>query len=440
VLSVLVVDDVPEVRHSIVAALREFDVEILEAADGEEALHTVHEYGVDIVVSDVRMPRLDGLGLLRAIRSESIPVILHSGYADVGAAVEGLRLGAIDFLPAPIDLARLRRHIAQMVSLDGSAQAVLTGSSRHLAQVRGVIARVANERGPVLITGETGVGKEVVARAIHLASARAESPFLAINVCALPENLLESELFGHEKGSFTGAVQRRSGMFERASGGTLLLDEIGDAPARVQAQLLRVVETSSFVRVGGSIPLRSDARILAATNRDLPLEISRGRFREDLWFRLAAHRIPLQPLRQRPEDVEMLARAELARLSQERGSIPFELDASGYRRLRAHPWPGNVRELQLAVQRMAILAGERRILDTADVEAALELSLPIPDEIAQDAEEGLPASRLEYQRAERRRLLAALNEYQWNVSATARQLGLSRAALRRRMHRHGFGE
>jgi DNA-binding NtrC family response regulator len=438
--SVLVVDDVPEVRRSIVAALAELDVEILEAADGEEALRAVHRHGVDVVVSDVRMPRLDGLGLLRAMRSESVPVILHSGYADVGAAVEGLQLGAIDFLPAPLDLVRLRRRIEEMVNLDESSQAVLTGSSSHLAEVRGVIARVADEPGPVLITGETGVGKEVVARAIHQASSRADAPFLAVNACALPENLLESELFGHEKGSFTGAVQRRSGMFERASGGTLLLDEIGDAPPRVQAQLLRVVETESFVRIGGSATLRSDARVLAATNRDLFVEISRGRFREDLWFRLAAHRIQLLPLRQRPADIEALARAELARLSRERGSIPFELDEVGYRRLRAHAWPGNVRELLLTLQRMAILAGDRRILDAEDVDAALELSMPTRQEIRDSSHEDLPASRVEYQRAERRRLIAALNEQEWNVSATARQLGLSRAALRRRMQRHGIGE
>jgi DNA-binding NtrC family response regulator len=327
-----------------------------------------------------------------------------------------------------------------MVNLDESSQAVLTGSSSHLAEVRGVIARVADEPGPVLITGETGVGKEVVARAIHQASSRADAPFLAVNACALPENLLESELFGHEKGSFTGAVQRRSGMFERASGGTLLLDEIGDAPPRVQAQLLRVVETESFVRIGGSATLRSDARVLAATNRDLFVEISRGRFREDLWFRLAAHRIQLLPLRQRPADIEALARAELARLSRERGSIPFELDEVGYRRLRAHAWPGNVRELLLTLQRMAILAGDRRILDAEDVDAALELSMPTRQEIRDSSHEDLPASRVEYQRAERRRLIAALNEQEWNVSATARQLGLSRAALRRRMQRHGIGE
>jgi transcriptional regulator with GAF, ATPase, and Fis domain len=259
-----------------------------------------------------------------------------------------------------------------------------------------------------------------------------------VNVCALPEGTLESELFGHERGAFTGATGQRRGRFEQADGGTILLDEIGDAPPRVQAELLRVVETRSFERLGGSNPIRVDARIIAATHRQLPVEAAQGRFREDLWYRLSGFRIHVPGLRERRTDIDDLVRMELEHLSAERGTIPFEIDAGGFRRLRVHAWPVNVRELLLTMRRMAILAGERRLLDAEDVERALRLE-DAPDAVLEasptrrNATE--PGSRQEFLETERHRILDALNAQRWNVSATARALGLTRSTLRVRMRR-----
>jgi DNA-binding NtrC family response regulator len=438
---VLVVDDVPEVRRRIAGALEGLHADVLQAADGAEALATLETGPVGVVVSDVRMPRMDGLGLLRALRHAEIPVILHSGYADVPAAVEALRLGAVDFLTAPLDYERLRARVDHCLRRLDATRCQLVGSSRELEAIRLTIARIADASEPVLITGETGVGKEVVARAIHAASGRREKPFVAVNLCALPDGTLESELFGHERGAFTGAAGQRRGRFEQADGGTILLDEIGDAPPRIQAELLRVVETRSFERVGGTRPIRVDARILAATHRQLPVEVAQGRFREDLWYRLSAFRIHVPPLRERRTDIDALLRAELDHLSAERGAIPFEIDAEASRRLHAHAWSGNARELLLTVRRMAILAGERRLLDAGDAERALRLEEApdvAPTEAPLDAADTGPGSRREFLEAERRRILDVLNTQRWNVSASARALGLTRSTLRVRMRRLGL--
>ncbi len=436
---VLVVDDVPEVRRRIVAALDGLGADVVQAADGSEALEALGAGPVGVIVTDVRMPRLDGLGLLRVLRHAEIPIILHSGYADVPAAVEALRLGAVDFLAAPLDFERLRARVDHCLHRLDGARHELIGSSRELEGIRLTIARIADAPEPVLITGETGVGKEVVARALHAASRRRGKPFVTVNLCALPEGTLESELFGHERGAFTGATGQRRGRFEQAEGGTILLDEIGDAPPRIQAELLRVVETRSFERVGGSTPIHVDVRILAATHRPLPLDVAQGRFREDLWYRLSGFRIHVPPLRERPADVEDLARWVLANLSAERGAIPFELDAQGHARLRNHPWPGNVRELLLSVRRMAILAGERRLLDAEDAERALRLCDDVTrGDAGKAGDPGQPSSRTEFSDAERRALVEALNAHRWNVSASARALGITRGALRSRMRRCGL--
>jgi DNA-binding NtrC family response regulator len=428
-MRILIVDDLPEVRRQMVSELAALGAEILECADGQEALELCQQTAVDVVVSDVRMPRLDGIGLLRALPRPAPPVILHSGYQDVARAVEGLRLGAADFLPAPIDHERLRARVDYYLRRDDISAAVpLIGESSELERIRRQVQRMADAMDPVLITGETGVGKEVVARAIHAASQRRKGPFVAVNVCALSENLLASELFGHERGAFTGAAGRHAGRFEQADGGTLLLDEIGDAPAQLQAALLRVVDTGTFERVGGSAPIRANVRIVAATHRDLPYEVAQRRFREDLWFRLSALRIHVPPLRERRKDVDVLARRELETVSLERGGFPFEVDADGYRRLRAHNWPGNVRELRLTIRRMSILAGERRMLDARDVEEAIELSRTALD------------PRAEFDERERESVLRALEAEAWNVSAAARRLDLSRGAMRHRMRRFGLGD
>lgn len=433
--NVLVVDDIPEVRQRIAAELGSLDARVFEASDGVEALEALERRSVSVVISDLRMPRMDGLELLRRLRRSATPVILHSGHSDVRSAVEGLRLGALDFLPAPLDYARLRARVSHLLWHREAVEEQLVGASDALSAIRARIARVADAREPVLITGESGVGKEMVARAIHAASTRRDGPFVAVNLCALAAGTLESELFGHERGAFTGANARHRGRFEQADGGTLLLDEIGDAPAPLQAKLLRAVETRCFERVGGAETVRADVRILAATHRDLPSEIARGRFREDLWYRLSALRVHVPPLRERPADVDAIVRMELAHCSEERGSLPFELDAEGLARLREQRWPGNVRQLRLTVRRMAILAGERRLLDAEDVAGALELD---GDAAGWGSPGGSGSPREDFEARERAETIAALDAWRWNVSAAARALGLSRGALRRRMQRLGF--
>ncbi len=445
---ILVVDDIAQVRRQIAAALAGLGADVIEAADGAEALETIAQAPAAVVVSDIRMPRLDGLGLLRALRASDTPVILHSGYADVAAAVDGLRLAAFDFLAAPLDLRRLRARVEHCLHRHAGAGDTLVGRSPDLENIRRLIAKVCDAREPVLITGETGVGKEVVARAIHAASQKRERPFVDVNMGALPDGTLESELFGHERGSFTGAADRRKGRFEQADGGSLLLDEIGDAPPKVQTDLLRVVETGKIHRLGGSGPVTVDVRILAATHRDLPGEIARGRFREDLWYRLAALRIHIPPLRDRPSDVEPLIRRELESLSAERGAIPFEIADDGIALLRNQPWLGNVRELRLTVRRMAILAGERRLLDAEDVRLALELNDSIREGLGSSPStsdgwmprvgEPTSASRADFDQRERDELRRVLGELRWNVAAAARRLGISRGSLRSRLRRLGL--
>jgi DNA-binding NtrC family response regulator len=440
---ILVVDDLPEVRRRIAQALAPLESEVVEAADGEEALELLSRAPAGVVITDVRMPRLDGLGLLRALRDSGTPVIMHSGYADVQAAVRALRLGAVDFLSPPFDYEQLRSRVSRCLRRFVHAGDRLIGSSAVLGEIRGTIGRIADAPGPVLITGETGVGKEVVARSLHAQSRRRAAPFVVVNVGALSESLLESELFGHEKGAFTGALGRRQGRFEQARGGTILLDEIGDAPPRVQAELLRVVETRTVERVGGERPIEIDVRVLAATHRSLPRAIAQGRFRDDLWYRLSAFRIHVPPLRERRQDVDDLVRAELAELSGREGGAPADLDAEGYARLRRQAWPGNVRQLLLAVRRMLVLAGRRRVLDASDVERALDIDEPEAwDEAAEPLGSGAdaeaPHSRTEFLELERERIVEVLNATRWNVSAAARRLRTSRSGLRYRMQRLGI--
>ena len=435
--AILIVDDLPEVRRRITTALTGLGAPLLEAGDGVEALAIAERDPVGIVVSDIRMPRMGGLELLRALRGRQERVILHSGFQDMDAAVSGLRLGALDVLPAPLDFDRLRGRIEHCLGAEREPR-TLVGGSAILARLRRRIAKIAAADEPVLITGESGVGKEMVARAIHEAGPRRSGPFVAVNLCALAPGTLESELFGHERGAFTGACVRRVGCFERAHGGTLLLDEIGDASPRLQAKLLRVVETRSFERVGGTDPVTPDLRILAATHRVLPVEVAQGRFREDLWYRLAALRVDIPPLRERPEDVAALVDLELRVCSEQRGGTPFELDGEGRQALRRYEWPGNARQVRTTVRRMAILAGPRRLLGALDVAQALDVDRETAPGAAGEPEAPAATARHDFDARERAQIVAALNARRWNVSATARDLGLSRGALRNRMSRLGL--
>jgi DNA-binding NtrC family response regulator len=421
---VLVVDDREGVREVLRQELSDLGHRVWEASDGREALDLIRRCAFDVVVSDVRMPRLDGLGLARELGGSPPALVLFSAYADVPTAVEAMRAGAIDFVTMPIAPEALARRIEGHIAsrLRGPDAPTLVGAHPTMVELRARVGRVARREASVLITGESGVGKEVVAREIHRRSARAAGPFVAVNCCALPESLLESELFGHERGAFTGASSRRRGRFELASGGTLFLDEIGDTPAATQAKLLRVLERHEFERVGGSETLAVDVRVLAATNRDLAQLRRELRFREDLFHRLAVFPIHVPPLRGRESDIPLL----IEELSGRKGA-GLRFTETALERMRSHPWPGNVRELANVLERVAMLCEPGNLATLEKVEQALD---------AEGREE--PRGRARFEREERTRLEELLSEHRFNVSAVARRLGTSRGALRYRLRKYGL--
>ena len=420
---VLVVDDRKAVREVVREQLSELGHRVYEAGDGREALELLRRCRVDLIVSDVRMPNMDGLTLVRRIGRGHPPILLFSAHGDVPTAVEAMRAGAVDFVEMPIapdELARrIERHLSSEVR---EAETCLVGAHPMTTELRDRIERVAQRDVSVLITGESGVGKELVAREIHARSRRADGPFVALNCGALPEGLLESELFGHEKGAFTGATSRKAGRFERAQGGTLFLDEIGDAPPSIQVKLLRVLERREFERLGGLRTLTADARIVAATNQDLRELREEGRFRDDLFHRLNVFPIHVPPLRDHSSDIPLLIES----LSRRQG-VELTWTDVALERMRAHTWPGNVRELLNVLERLAILCDGDPTVSIERVERALD-------------EHATPSlsPRAFFEREERTMLERLLVERRYNVSAVARHLKVSRGALRHRLRKYGL--
>ena len=369
---VCVVDDAALMRDSLSAMLSREDHEVAVFADGRSAVEAARGCAFDVVVTDLKMPGMDGIGLLRALRSggQETPVIVMTAYGTVPTAVEAMRLGAFDFIQKPfqgdeivvlveraIQHGRLRvENEALRASLrDWEQQKCLVGSSSAMAEVAAQIKRVADSSATVLIEGESGTGKEMVARAIHACSPRAGRPILCLNCAALSSTLLESELFGHEKGAFTGADRLRKGRFELAEGGTLMLDEVSEVPLRLQAKLLRVLQEREFERVGSSVTRRADVRVIATTNRVLRDWVRRNRFREDLYFRISVLPIHIPPLRDRREDVPELVEYFLERIGQREGRRALRVSARAMRLLQEYDWPGNVREVENVCERASVL-------------------------------------------------------------------------------------
>ncbi|MBI5838008.1 MAG: sigma-54-dependent Fis family transcriptional regulator [Candidatus Eisenbacteria bacterium] len=441
----LVVDDEANVRRAIRQFFEDLGHSVREAGSVAEARGELHGGGVDLVLLDVRMPREDGLTLLReaqagaAVPGADVPLVLMmSGHATVELAVQATRMGAHDFLEKPpdperwslavrnaLEVLRLRRENARLRGAVPSPG--LLGNSPSMRSLLAAIGKVGPTLGRVLIQGENGTGKELVAMALHAASPRAGGPFVKLNCAALPRDLVESELFGHEKGAFTGAAAAKPGRLELAQGGTLFLDEIGDLSAEAQAKFLRVLETGEFERVGGVKPMRSDARILSATNKDLPALVKKGEFREDLFFRL--HVVPLQvpALRDRPGDVALLARHYLDVFAALHDRPRRDLESGAVELLEHHRWPGNVRELRNLMERLVILA-EPGPLRAAEVERALP---------REDAPSGSDL-RGALDGAEREALVRALAGSGWNVSEAAEALGIDRASLHRKIRKYGL--
>ncbi|MBN1774068.1 MAG: sigma-54-dependent Fis family transcriptional regulator [Deltaproteobacteria bacterium] len=441
--TVLIADDDAAHRRMLGAALESADLACRYAADGEEAVRAADE-PLDLVLLDVRMPKLDGIGALRRIheRRPELPVVVVTAHGDVRLAVEAMKLGARDFLEKPIDIEELRSVVADILERpgppaerpeDGSDEPrTLVGLSDGLARVRETVRRAAGSTATVLVRGESGTGKELVARAIHELSDRRAGPFVAVNCAAVPETLLESELFGHERGAFTGAESRRIGRFEQADGGTLFLDEIGEMLPGLQVRLLRALQERSFERLGGTAPVRVDIRVVAATNRDLVAAIAAGRFREDLYYRLAVVDILLPPLRERREDVLPTAQHLLARL---RPGEPPRLGPEAASALALHDWPGNVRELSNVLERALLFAGHGEIRAEHLPPGLRELGEPDPASgAAGDASGVRPGVSLET--VERELIAKTLRSLGGNRTRTARALGLSRRALLYKLKRY----
>jgi len=367
VATVLVVDDDDAFRQVLVDILRPEGYRILTAGSAEEALRLAATEPLDLVLSDQRMPGLDGLELTRRLRSAAAApeVVLMTAYGTIPQAVEAVRTGAADYLTKPLESpAALRRMVRALLGRRETQGAddreILTRDPRML-ELLALADRAAATDATVLISGESGTGKELLARRIHDRSPRAGGPFVVVNAAALPESLAESELFGHEKGAFTGAESRHRGRFELADGGTLFLDEIGELSEALQAKLLRALEERSIERVGGSGPIPVDLRLVAATNRDLARAVAAGTFREDLYYRLNVVALHLPPLRDRPGDLELLVPRLIERLAARSGLAPLPVSPAAQDALERHPWPGNVRELRNALERALIAAGGERI-------------------------------------------------------------------------------
>ncbi len=447
---ILVVDDEANIRRMLIALLESEGYDTAEAVNGSAAVTTLEATAPDAVLLDLMMPPgPDGLATLAELRKRApdVPVVMMSGKATLGDAVRATKLGAFQFLEKPLtpegilttlraamELSRTMRDNRRLHAALGHADPLI-GVSAAMDEVRALIARIAPTDARVLITGESGTGKELVAAAIHRQSPRAAARFVSVNSAAIPRDLVESELFGHERGAFTGASERRIGRFELADGGTLFLDEVADLGPEAQAKLLRVLETAVIERVGGEKPVRVDVRVIAATNKDLDRAVAEGRFREDLLYRLMVVPIPIPPLRQRPVDVPPLVRHFAARQRVNLGR-PVEVDAGAMQLLAAYSWPGNVRELANLIERLAILSPSGT-LTAADVTRVLGGgSGPAP---AAD-QEALPTMPLPeaLDRYERTLIARALSAAGGNVAEAARRLATDRANLYRRMRRLGL--
>jgi two-component system response regulator HydG len=449
---ILVVEDNETLRRGVARALRESWGDVEEAAAGDEAiekLREAHRGGYDVVISDLRLPGADGVAVLRAAleRDPRTSVLLMTAYGSIETAVEAMRAGAFDFVQKPLDLEQLELRVARAVEhrrllhevselraerAARSAGEDMVAESPALRAAVDLAGRVAQTRSTVLVTGETGTGKEVIASLVHRLSPRAERPLVKVNCAALPETLLESELFGHERGAFTGADRQRVGRFEQASGGTLFLDEVGDMSPATQAKVLRVLQDQEFHRLGGTRILRTDARIVAATNRDLEALIREGLFREDLYFRLNVIRIDIPPLRERPEDLVALAQRLLRECARELERPVRGFSEGALARLRAHRWPGNVRELRNAVERAVLMAEGPRVL-------ARDLALG--DASAREAAgwcPELPAGGVDLREVERELVLEALRRVGWVQKEAAALLGVSRRKLNYMVQRMGI--
>ncbi len=481
--TLLLIDDEADVQYSFRRIFDSPELALTTASSGEEALEVVPRLKPDLVVMDIRMGGMNGLETLRRLRQidAKVPVIMMTAYGTTQTAIEAMKLGAYDYLLKPFDVPKLKQIVFNALKASAAMKEVVSyqpllesedydvgiiGRSEPMQSVFKLIGQLASSNATALITGESGTGKELVARAIYHHSSRSGQPFLAINCAAIPENLLESELFGHEKGAFTGAASQRIGKFEQCNRGTLFLDEIGDMAPATQTKILRVIQSGTFERVGGNQSIQVDVRIIAATNKPLEEAVARKEFREDLFYRLNVVRIALPPLRERPEDIPLLVNYFLNKFARQHRQSPRPITDDALRRLQAHHWPGNVRELENVIQRALVVAKGDALLSAdlppeiagpaeSDAAAGSASGQSSPTPRAAGGATGPAAGPMDwptlirgiYQLArqdpklkvlpavERELVIQALIETNGNQVQAARLLGITRATLRKRVEK-----
>lgn len=442
---ILVVDDEEGIRETLSEILEDEGYQVVSASTGEEAINIFKMESPDLVFLDIWLPGMDGIETLREIKNlrKDVPVIMISGHGTIEIAIKAVQMGACDFIEKPLSLDRIVVSSSKALALGKlerenrdlkenlNRRWRLIGESEKMRSLRSQIEIAARSSSRVLITGESGSGKELVARLLHGSSNRASKPFIEVNCAAIPQELIESEMFGHEKGSFTGAFERKKGKFELADGGTLFLDEIGDMSLQTQAKVLRVIETQEFQRVGGSANIKVDVRIIAATNKDLPAEVRKGTFREDLFFRLNVIPISVPPLRERKEDIPLLVDYFIKTISEEYGQRPKKITPEAIRRLQNHEWPGNVRELRNTLERLLIMT-QSTVITEKDISLGegIEMASYFSYRTLKEARDAF----------ERDFIIKKLEENNWNVSKTAEQLDIERSNLHRKIKAYNIAQ
>src|SRR5579864_5766328 len=453
---VLVIDDEAAIRDSLRMTLEYDGYEVIGAATGQEGLALAEREAPDLVLLDVKMPGMDGLEVLERLRNmnEALPVVVISGHGTIGTAVEATKKGAFDFIEKPFAservLVSLRNALDQRQLKDENRslkKAVevrhqMIGESAALKQVMAAVGRAAPTNATVLIQGESGVGKELVARTIHRNSLRSRERFVQVNCAAIPEDLIESELFGHEKGSFTGATEKQVGKFEQADRGTIFLDEVGDMSPKTQAKVLRVLQEGEVERLGSARTSKVDVRVIAATNKNLEEQIDQGRFREDLYFRLAVIPIHVPPLRERQEDIPLLVRHYMEYFSRENNVRPKRITSSALEALQRHRWKGNIRELRNTVERLIIMTGGDTI-DAADLPDVVRFpsAPPAAPKAGGDPVEPRAGTLRELKdNAERAFLVSKLRDNGWNISKTAEVIDTPRSNLYKKLEQYQISQ
>jgi two-component system nitrogen regulation response regulator NtrX len=449
--TILIVDDEKSICQSLGSILTDEGYEVLTAASGEEAFKIVKEELPSLVILDIWLPGIDGIETLKMIKSQypQIRVIMISGHGTIETAVKSTKLGAFDFFEKPLSMEKvilIVNHVFELIDLEEENKLLkqkisqdyeLTGNSAPILELKEMISIVAPTNAWILIMGENGTGKELVARSIHRLSKRAYKPFVEVNCAAIPEDLIESELFGHEKGAFTGATEKKRGKFDLAHEGTIFLDEVADMSLKAQAKILRILQEKKFERVGGNTFIPTDVRVLAATNKDLELEMEAGRFRQDLYYRLNVIPLRVPPLRERKEDIPILTNWFIKEFSLKEREEEKTISDDALTKLIDHDWPGNVRELKNFIERLVIMVPHNEIMAN-DIPLLTEESPQMPEaSLPLFASDSFRSAKMDF---EKEYILKKLKEFDGNISKTAEAIGIERSNLHRKIKRYGLDD